>query len=599
MAYSNDKKRQGLRLFLKGLTVEEIAADLKMSSGSIYNWRRDENWDELVPNRTVEQTLAARICMLSEKPEKTKLEIEELAVLVKNYGDLAVKLGEAEKKKAEARWIEKNGFPSRADGSQSTKGQGSNGQRTKGKAVKNDISSVTPEMRQAVMDKYFTALFYVLWFATKNKRNRWILKSRQIGATFYFSWEAFDDAIETGRNQIFLSASRMQAEVFKANIIQFALNEWGITLTGDRHGTIILSNGARLVFLSTNATTANSYSGNLYRDEVFSMPNFDKIYKMSGGISSQNRYHTTNFSIPLTTDHPAYRIWSGAKFNEGKTEKKKVKFDLSHATLKGGHDGADGVWRHIVNIEDAIEQGFTLHTIEMLKADGWSDAEFANLFMCEFLDAAKSVFNYEDLLACCQGTEELLEWPDYNKNADRPFENEPVAIGGDPAHVNNCAIVVLAVPKTLKHPFRLLRKDVYKGTGHTFQSNRIKDLKESHNAVHIGIDSQGEGLGVYENVREFYPRVMPFYYSIETKTRLVLNMLKLIESKRFRFLAIHTDVIRAFLMITQTQTASGVMTYVASMIEGNHADLFFAIAMACAYEELAPRRTATATVSIG
>lgn len=595
MAHSEDKKRQALRSFLKGLTVEEIGSELKISIRTIYGWRSAEKWDELVPNRTVEQTIAAQICVLTEKPNKTKLEVEELAVLVKNYGDLAVKLGEADKKKAEAKWIEKNGFPARADGSPSTKGQ-SNTSQKKGK-VKNDISGVTPEMRQAVMDKYFTALFYQLWFATKNKRNRWILKSRQIGATFYFSWEAFDDAIETGRNQIFLSASRMQAEVFKANIIWFALNEWGITLTGDRHGTIILSNGARLVFLSTNATTANSYSGNLYRDEVFSMPNFEKIHKMSGGISSQNRYHTTNFSIPLTTDHPAYRIWSGAKFNDGKSEKKKAKFDLSHEALKGGQDGVDGVWRHIVNIEDAIEQGFTLHTIEMLKADGWSDAEFANLFMCEFLDAAKSIFKYEDLLACCEGTGDLQEWPDYHKNADRPFENEPVAIGGDPAHVNNAAIVVLATPKTLKHPFRLLRKDTHKGVGHTFLSTRIKQLKESHNTVHIGIDAQGEGLGVYENVREFYPRATPFYYSIETKTRLILNMLKLIESKRFRFLAVDTDVIRAFLMITQTQTASGIMTYVASMIEGNHADLFFAIAMACAYEELAPRRTAT--VSIG
>jgi hypothetical protein len=36
---------------------------------------------------------------------------------------------------------------------------------------------------------------------------RMILKSRQIGATYYFAFEALIDAIETGRNQIFLSAS--------------------------------------------------------------------------------------------------------------------------------------------------------------------------------------------------------------------------------------------------------------------------------------------------------------------------------------------------------------------------------------------------------
>ncbi|EHD4104129.1 oxidoreductase, partial [Salmonella enterica] len=42
-------------------------------------------------------------------------------------------------------------------------------------------------------------------------RIRDILKSRQIGATFYFSREALLRALKTGHNQIFLSASKTQA----------------------------------------------------------------------------------------------------------------------------------------------------------------------------------------------------------------------------------------------------------------------------------------------------------------------------------------------------------------------------------------------------
>ena len=53
-------------------------------------------------------------------------------------------------------------------------------------------------------------------------RIRNILKSRQIGATFYFAREALIDALTTGRNQIFLSASKAQAHVFKNYIIDFA-----------------------------------------------------------------------------------------------------------------------------------------------------------------------------------------------------------------------------------------------------------------------------------------------------------------------------------------------------------------------------------------
>ncbi|MCH4584140.1 terminase family protein, partial [Achromobacter xylosoxidans] len=46
-----------------------------------------------------------------------------------------------------------------------------------------------------------------VWYRNADQRTRMILKSRQIGATWYFAREALLDAIATGRNQIFLSAS--------------------------------------------------------------------------------------------------------------------------------------------------------------------------------------------------------------------------------------------------------------------------------------------------------------------------------------------------------------------------------------------------------
>ena len=52
-------------------------------------------------------------------------------------------------------------------------------------------------------------------------------KSRQIGATYYFAREAFIDALKTGRNQIFLSASKAQAHIFKTYIQQFAFEHTG------------------------------------------------------------------------------------------------------------------------------------------------------------------------------------------------------------------------------------------------------------------------------------------------------------------------------------------------------------------------------------
>ena len=47
-----------------------------------------------------------------------------------------------------------------------------------------------------------------IWHKAKEHRIRNILKSRQIRATYYFAHEAFIDALTTGHNQIFLSASK-------------------------------------------------------------------------------------------------------------------------------------------------------------------------------------------------------------------------------------------------------------------------------------------------------------------------------------------------------------------------------------------------------
>ena len=51
-----------------------------------------------------------------------------------------------------------------------------------------------------------------------HQRIRNILKSRQIGATYYFAGEAFEQAVLTGDPQIFLSASVLRPR-FSARIL--------------------------------------------------------------------------------------------------------------------------------------------------------------------------------------------------------------------------------------------------------------------------------------------------------------------------------------------------------------------------------------------
>ncbi|MFL3531095.1 terminase large subunit domain-containing protein, partial [Citrobacter amalonaticus] len=104
----------------------------------------------------------------------------------------------------------------------------------------------------------------------------------------------------TGDPQIFLSASKAQAEVFRSYIVNIAEQYFGITLTGN---PIRLSNGAELRFLSTNKNTAQSYSGHLYCDEYFWVPNFAKLNEVASAMATHDKWRTTYFSTPSAKTH--------------------------------------------------------------------------------------------------------------------------------------------------------------------------------------------------------------------------------------------------------------------------------------------------------
>jgi hypothetical protein len=83
--------------------------------------------------------------------------------------------------------------------------------------------------------------------------------------------------------------------VFREYIIQFA-RLVDVDLTGDP--IVIGNNGAKLIFLGTNSNTAQSHNGDLYVDEIFWIPNFQKLRKVASGMASQKHLRSTYFSTP-------------------------------------------------------------------------------------------------------------------------------------------------------------------------------------------------------------------------------------------------------------------------------------------------------------
>lgn len=596
--YSPEVKEAAKQLYIKGWAIQEISRDTGVETRTLYNWRDAGTWDLFAPPDTVEQAISRRVNILAEKNDKTPAEIDELAKLIGVFGDFRIKAATAEKLQAEAKVMANGGYiPPEFTGSEPKERSEKNPRgRGRKKTVKNDISSITEEMLDDVRNKLFFP-YQEYWYQRKldpaTRRTRMILKSRQIGATWYFAFEALDDAIRTGDNQLFLSSSRDQAEVFKAYIIAFAMEHFEVELKGQ--GVITLSNGAELRFLSTNSRTANSYHGHLYCDEVFWMPDFVKLWDMASGMSTHKKWRRTLFSVPSATSHPAYQMWNGNNYNAKLAESKRVVFDITHKNLKDGCLGIDKIWRQIVTIEDAEEGGCDLFDVEELRLENSTQA-FNNKYLCKWIDDANSVFTLATLLKCMVDTE---TWTDYHKDTGQPFGNRPVAIGYDPSRTtDNASIALLSIPLGPSDPWRLLKKDSWRGVNFQWQAARIKEEKEKHQVKHIGIDVSGIGRGVFELVEQFYRRVTPITYSVQTKTELVLKALDLIENGRFKFSAGDKEVAQAFMMITQTVTKTGQITYVANRSNATgHADVAWAIMHAMNYEPLAPKRKTTAAFS--
>jgi len=550
--------------YLQHTPVTEIAKTFGVTGRTVYNWRTEGCWDDLIEGTSIEHAIARRYITLTEVNNKTPEQLDEMDRLVKHLEQIAkVRQIEAKTKNF-------------SDGDGKLKTQKSDKKKN---SSKNDISSITAEKLEEIRKELFYE-YQHCWHDNKNQRTRFILKSRQIGATYYFAWEAFEDAVISGDNQIFLSASKNQAEVFKAYILLFAKKYFDIELKGSE--VIELSNGAQLRFVSTNARTAQSYNGHLYIDEVFWIPDFKKLNTVASAMASHKKWRKTYFSTPSIKTHGAYTLWSGDKFNEGK--KTKVEFDLSHAALKDGLLCQDKIWRNVVTVIDAQAKGCDLFDIDELRIE-YSDSEFNNLFMCAFLEAGLSVFKLGDLLACA--VDSNVVWVDFKTGQVRPYGDNPVWVGYDPARRGDkSTVVVVAPPLKPGGKFRVMEKINVRGSW-IAQAEAIKQLMGKYNVVFMGIDCTGPGNGVFEMVQAFFPRVTAIHYNLDTKTKLVLKAQGVIETNRIEWDAQHTDISQAFLQIHLTSTGNDQITYQADRnSENGHADVAFAIMHAISNEPL-------------
>lgn len=573
-----DNRRVARFLYWQGWRCTDIADHLCIPRTTVESWKTRDGWDDAPVINRVEISIEARMVQLVLKDQKTGSDYKEIDLLGRQIERLAR--------------VRRYEQPGGHEGDLNPKIDNRNaGPRRK--PARNEFSDAAKDRLLEIFEEQQFGYQRKWRQSALTARIRNILKSRQIGATFYFAREALVDALETGRNQIFLSASKAQAHVFKQYIQAFA-REVDVDLKGD---PITLPNEATLYFLGTNSRTAQSYHGNLYFDEYFWVHRFQELRKVASGMAIHKKWRQTYFSTPSSINHDAYPFWNGDLYNKGRKKENRVEIDTSHAALVNGLMCADGQWRHIVTVEDAVREGCDLFDLQQLRLE-YSDDEWANLLMCQFIDDTLSVFPLAEIQARCF-VDSWEAWDDFKPFAERPFGYREVWIGYDPAETGDTAgLVVVAPPAVPGGKFRVIEKKQWRGMQFAEQADYIRKLCARYNVTYIGIDTGSIGAGVYQLVKQFFPAAEAITYNLEVKTRMVLKAKDVISSGRLEFDAGWTDLAHALMSIRKTMTDSGRhVTYKSGRNDDTgHADLAWALLHALSHEPIEGRSEQRANI---
>jgi uncharacterized protein YjcR len=574
---ATDPRTLARSLFFQGWSVTSIAEHIGQARSTVESWKQRDGWASAKPIDRVDAVLEARLCQLIAKDRKDAHDFKEIDLLTRQVERIAR--------------VHRYEAPGGHEGHLNPKVANRN-EGPKKPPARNEFS---PEQVARLVEAYKDGMFGYQrhWQDALSYRIRNILKSRQIGATFHFAREALVDAIgKEGNNQIFLSASRAQANVFRQYMQQFARDAADIELKGGRDSPIVLPNASELIFLGTNARTAQSYHGNLYFDEYFWVHSFQTLRKVASGMASHKRWRQTYFSTPSALSHDAYPFWSGSLFNRGRAKADRVDIDVSHAALAAGMRCADGQWRQIVTVLDALAGGCTLFDIDALRLEN-SEEEFRQLFMCQFIDDSASVFPFALVKRCMVDSWDV--WDDFRSYAPRPLGDAQVSIGFDPSKGvtggDPSGCTVNALPTKERDVFRIVEKHQWPGQDFDAQAGNIKQLCDAYNVADIAIDTTGMGTGVYQLVKQFFPNARAIQYSPETKGLMVMKAQDVMGKGRLEWDAGWTDLAAAFMAIRKTMTASGRhVTYDASRsADVGHADLAWSVMHSLIYEPLEGR----------
>jgi len=170
--------------------------------------------------------------------------------------------------------------------------------------------------------------YQVRWLKDYSRR-RIALKSRQIGFSWLFALEGVVNALMTGKNQLFASASQDQSEIMIAYAKHFLEEIFHIEPNSSSAGKISLPNGTYLKALPKSWRTVQGFNGDIYFDEFAWNIDDDKMWKVLVPSTTSVQGRVSVASTPFAKKGKFYKLWT----NKNKYSKHEI--DIYKAIREG------------------------------------------------------------------------------------------------------------------------------------------------------------------------------------------------------------------------------------------------------------------------
>jgi len=384
------------------------------------------------------------------------------------------------------------------------------------------------------------------WVQDKSRFKIW-LAARQIGKSFASTLETVDDSLERKTLWIHLSSGQRQslelAEKVKLHLDAYRIAAEALEdyfFEGEERYTQLeyrLPNGSRHLFLPANPATARGYSGNLNLDEF-------AFHRDSKAIWTA--------VFPIITRNPEFKV----RITSTPNGKANQFFEL--------WERGEGWSRHRTTIYDAVREGLQIDPEELERAIA-DPIAWQQEYLLEFVDEGSAFIPY-DLILAAEADTLSDEW-----DPDQAYLGMDIARRRD--------LTVIWVDEVVGDVAWARKVIELHNTPFHAQLEALSALLPRVRRACIDATGMGEMLAE-EARRKFGWKVEPVHFNLETKADMAQGLRLGFEDRKERIPAGNQRIRQSLHSVKRIVTSAGNVRYDAERNEGDHADFFWAKALA-------------------